>query len=103
MLSLGTGELVRPIPFGDAKDWGKAGWLLPLLSCMFDGMADAANYQMQQILGDKYYRLQAGLSTGSDDMDNVTAANIEALKLEAKRLISMHRQEIEGICKILTL
>jgi|GEM_PF-3111292 len=33
LLSLGTGELVRAIPFNQAKDWGKVGWALPVMSC----------------------------------------------------------------------
>lgn len=98
VLSLGTGELIRPISFSEAKDWGKAGWLVPLLSCMFDGVSDATNYQMKIFLGDKYFRLQTNLSVASDDMDNVTSGNIENLKAEAKKLIRTHKNEIESIC-----
>ncbi len=98
VLSLGTGELIRPISFSEAKDWGKAGWLVPLLSCMFDGVSDAANYQMKMFVGEKYIRLQTDLSIASDDMDNATSGNIENLKAEAKKLIRTHKSEIETIC-----
>lgn len=98
VLSLGTGELIRPISYAEAKDWGKAGWLLPLLGCMFDGVSDAANYQMKMFLGDKYIRLQTDLSIASDDMDNATNGNIENLKAEAKKLKRTHKNEIETIC-----
>jgi predicted acylesterase/phospholipase RssA len=101
VLSLGTGELIRPIPYAEAKDWGKAGWLAPLLSCMFDGVADAANYQMRMFLGDKYVRLQTSLSIASDDMDNATSGNIENLKAEANRLTRTHKEEMETICSYL--
>lgn len=96
VLSLGTGELNRRISYSEAKDWGKAGWLLPLLSCMFDGVSDAANYQMKELFGNNYYRLQISLSVASDDLDNVTKGNIENLKNEAKRLIRNHKNEIES-------
>jgi patatin-like phospholipase/acyl hydrolase len=49
VVSIGTGELVRPIPYSEAKDWGKVDWVVPLLSCMFDGATDAANYQISHI------------------------------------------------------
>ncbi|WP_323972174.1 patatin-like phospholipase family protein [Aeromonas hydrophila] len=98
VLSLGTGELIRPISFAEAKDWGKPGWLAPLLSCMFDGVSDAVNYQMKMFVGEKYIRLQTDLSIASDDMDNATNGNIENLKTEAKKLIRTHKNEIEFIC-----
>lgn len=101
VLSLGTGELIRPISFAEAKDWGKAGWFVPLLSCMFDGVSDAANYQMKMFVGEKYIRLQTDLSIASDDMDNATSGNIENLKAEAKKLIRTHKSEIETICNYL--
>jgi predicted acylesterase/phospholipase RssA len=101
VLSLGTGELIRPISYSEAKGWGKAGWVLPLLGCMFDGMADAVNYQMKTFLGERYVRLQTDLSIASDDMDNITASNIAALKLEAEKLIRTHRRELDLVCTLL--
>jgi patatin-like phospholipase/acyl hydrolase len=102
VVSIGTGELIRPISYSEAKDWGKAEWLVPLLSCMFDGVSDASNYQMKMFLGDKYIRLQTSLSTASDDMDNATNGNIENLKLEARTLLSTHKSEIDLICQQLS-
>ncbi|MCF8090643.1 MAG: patatin-like phospholipase family protein [Desulfotignum sp.] len=101
VLSLGTGELIRPIAFAEAKDWGKAGWLAPLLSCMFDGAADAANYQMKMFLGNRYVRMQTSLSVASDDMDNATHGNVENLKTEADTLIQTHKAEMETVCTLL--
>ena len=101
VLSLGTGELNRPIAFAEAKDWGKAGWLAPLLSCMFDGAADAANYQMKMFLGNQYVRMQTSLSVASDDMDNATCGNVENLKAEANTLLQTHRAEMGMVCEVL--
>ena len=98
LLSLGTGELIRPIAYNEARDWGKVGWLAPLLSCMFDGVADAADYQMKMFLGNRYIRLQTNLAVASDDMDNTTNGNIENLKVEAKKLLKTHKGEIETVC-----
>lgn len=101
VVSLGTGELIRPIGYAEAKNWGKAGWLAPLLSCMFDGVADAADYQMKMLLADRYFRFQTNLSTASDDMDNATDGNIENLKSEARKLLHTHKVGIDAVCKLL--
>ncbi len=97
LVSIGTGELVRPIPYDEAKDWGKIGWMIPVLGCMFDGVSDAANYQMKLLLGDNYIRLQTSLSVASDDMDNASKGNITLLAQEAKKLIRTHKKEIDKI------
>lgn len=102
LVSLGTGELIRPIGFSEAKGWGKAGWLIPMLSCMFDGVSDVADYQMKMFLEDRYVRLQTDLRVASDDMDDATNGNIENLRAEAKKLIRTHKAEIDRICDCLT-
>ncbi len=42
IVSLGTGDACRKIPYEDAKDWGAIGWVRPIISVMMDGEADAA-------------------------------------------------------------
>jgi uncharacterized protein len=101
VVSLGTGELNRPISYDDAEDWGVVEWLNPLLSCVFDGVCDAANYQMSLLLEGNYYRLQTRLDQAADDMDNVSDQNMKALKAEAKTLLNNHRDDIQRLCSIL--
>jgi patatin-like phospholipase/acyl hydrolase len=98
VVSLGTGEQVRPIPYEDARNWGQAEWVIPLLNCMFDGVSDAVNYQMAHMLGDDFVRFQTSLSVASDDMDNATQGNIQNLKSEARKLIRTQKAEIESVC-----
>jgi hypothetical protein len=100
VVSLGTGELVRPIPYENAKDWGQAGWVMPLLDCMFDGATKAANHQMRMFLGDRYIRLQVTLDEANDDMDDASETNIENLKRIADRLI---RENEATLSRILSL
>ena len=97
LISLGTGELTRPIPYDEAKNWGKLGWMLPVLSCIFDGVSDAADYQMKQILGENYIRLQTKLEKASDDMDNTSKGNISLLIEEAETLIEANSLTINNI------
>lgn len=96
MLSLGTGELTRPIPYEEARTWGSALWVMSLLDCMFDGVSKAADHQMRLFLGEHYLRLQTPLHYASDDMDDASKGNIRNLKQTARELIereqaAMHR------------
>lgn len=102
VLSIGTGELNRPFSYDKAKNWGKAEWIVPLLSCVFDGVSDAANYQMKTLLDDNFIRLQTDLSIASDDMDDTSSTNMENMKLQARQLIDASKNQIEKICKFLT-
>ena len=101
VISIGTGELTRKIPYNEAKNWGKVGWMQPVLSCMFDGVSDAVNYQLKQLLGTQYFRLQTELTTASDDMDNVSESNLDALRKEAEILINDNKNIISEICQLL--
>jgi len=86
VLSLGTGELVRAIPYDDARTWGLAKWAQPLLGVVFDGVSDTVDYQLRQLCKDEqasvgtYTRLQVTLTEGNDDMDDSSRTNINALK-----------------------
>jgi patatin-like phospholipase/acyl hydrolase len=87
VMSLGTGELTRAIPYHNAKTWGSALWVISLLDCMFDGASKAADYQMRVFLGEHYQRIQMPLTYASDDMDDASKGNIRNLKHTAKELI----------------
>ena len=100
VVSLGTGQLVRPIPYESAKDWGQAGWVMPLLDCMFDGATKAANHQMQMFLGDRYIRLQVTLDEANDDMDDASDSNIANLKHIAQRLIRENQSTLDRILSL---
>ena len=105
VLSIGTGQQTREIKHYEAKDWGLGGWARPLLYCMFDGVSDAADYQMDKFLGvENYIRLQVCLGcpkdkkedVANDDMDDASRDNIDALKRLANKLIAS--QEFRTVC-----
>ncbi len=102
VVSLGTGELTRKIPYDDAKDWGLASWALPIMNIVFDGVSDAVDYQLDHILGGDYRRFQTDLDIANDDMDNASAANIAALKSQAAKLIGESGAELDALCARLT-
>lgn len=102
VVSLGTGELIRRIPYESAKDWGQAGWVMPLIDCMFDGATKVANHQMRMFLGSHYFRLQVTLDEANDDMDDASDVNIQNLKRIADRMIAENRSTLDQILKIVT-
>lgn len=95
MLSLGTGELTRPIPYEQARTWGSALWVMSLLDCMFDGVSKAADHQMRSFLGEQYLRLQTPLAYASDDMDDASRGNIRNLKQTARELIKREEAALD--------
>ncbi|MCU0664913.1 MAG: patatin-like phospholipase family protein [Myxococcota bacterium] len=101
VVSIGVGASTRPIRYEEARNWGLAQWALPILSVVSDGMATAADTQMRQLLGNKYYRFQIPLHLASDDIDNASAANVRALEQQAIELIENQRTEIEDVCALL--
>ncbi len=108
VVSIGTGEMARSIPYDAAKNWGLSGWVRPLISVIFDGVADTVHYQLQQLLPDRedgekrYFRFQTKLDEGNDDMDDASPSNIRALRYTAERIIQQQRDEIDQLCELLT-
>ena len=85
ILSLGTGEIKEPYYYREAKDWGLAGWLRPVLDIMMSGVAETVDYQLKQIFDsvsnpDQYVRIQPELGDASPAMDDATTKNLKDLK-----------------------
>ncbi len=107
-LSLGTGELTRPILYEEAKGWGLAKWAQPILSVVFDGVSDTVDFQVKSLLehtsekANSYLRIQAPLHEGNDDMDDASRTNLKVLKLIAKDLIATHSDALDEMTERLT-
>ncbi|WP_264954105.1 patatin-like phospholipase family protein [Wolbachia endosymbiont (group A) of Endotricha flammealis] len=96
LLSIGTGRTDRSI--ANSRRLGKIGWIKPLLHVMFASSLDSVNYQLDQVIGDKYIRIQSQLKLASADMDNITSKNIKSLQQEAKAMIEDNQKVIEKFC-----
>lgn len=100
VLSLGTGELTRPLPYKQVKGWGLANWAQPILNVVFDGMSDTADYQLKQLLrSNRYYRFQTTLTKGSDDMDDASRGNLAVLKSLAEEIIRQESRRLDQLCR----
>lgn len=102
VVSLGTGELTRRLPYDEAKGWGLLQWARPLLHVVFDGVSDTIDYQLKQLLPaqkgeNRYYRFQTILREGNDDMDDAGPTNIHVLKLLAECIIRDNNSELDEL------
>jgi predicted acylesterase/phospholipase RssA len=96
MVSLGTGKLTRRLPYNEVKEWGAARWAQPVFALMCDGLCDVVDHQLQELLpeaeaGRQYYRFQARLDVGNDDMDDASNTNLRVLKLLAEDMLQANR------------
>ncbi len=100
LLSVGTGRTDRSI--ANSKRLGKIGWIKPLLHVMFASSLDAVNYQLDQVIADKYIRVQSQLKIASPDMDNITSKNIKSLQQEANAMIEDNQKLIDKLCDFIS-
>jgi len=74
LLSLGTGASMQYVG-GIDHDWGDAQWIKPILNVMMDGSVGVADFQCQQLLGNRYCRVEpifpAGKSFPMDDVSKI--------------------------------
>lgn len=99
ILSLGTGKEMRPFHFEHAKDWGKVGWVNPLLEIMMSAASEVVGYQVRQMFqtleSDRdYYRLDPELHDASPDMDDVSRGNIIELEVAGRKYVQDHEKEL---------
>jgi uncharacterized protein len=107
VVSLGTGELTRRLPYEEAKNWGLVGWARPIIDVVFDGVSDTVDFQASQLCEvvegeQRYFRFQTRLDIGNDDMDDASNTNIHALRLLAQRLIEQRNADLDMLCAVLS-
>ncbi len=81
------------------------GWFRPLLYVVFDGVADATHYRLNQEFSKRdYFRFQIDLSNDldnekapNDDMDDARPENIQKLEAVAKELIGRKRDDLKRL------
>ena len=96
-----------PVAYANANGWGLAHWARPVLEVVFDGVAEAVEYQLKRLCrdtaggGPRYHRLQSSLPTAAHAMDDASAMNLRRLMDDASTLIRKEAAELEQICSIL--
>jgi Patatin len=104
VISLGTGEMTRPLPYLQIKHWGVR-WAQPILDVVFDGASDTVDYQLRQLLRpakdgtDRYCRFQVRLERDNDHMDTINPGHIHLYKLLAEKMIEERDEDLNRLCK----
>jgi uncharacterized protein len=98
MVSLGTGELTKAIPYKKAKRWGLIGWGPRILDVVFDGVTESVQYEAETVIGDGYRRYQVRLDEDEEAMDNVSRANVDALIDLAEVLVKKRSADLDALC-----
>jgi hypothetical protein len=93
LASFGAGEKRCSIPSDKADKLGLIGWVKPMSDILFDGGMDSVDYMVSNFLGDNYYRFQTILNHGSEDLDNGTYENLEALAKDAREYLATEGSE----------
>jgi predicted acylesterase/phospholipase RssA len=111
VVSIGTGQppqtLARggPIPvlWSRAQGWGLARWARPVLEVVFDGVAEAAEYQLRRLCrhadgeSPRYHRLQSTLPTANQALDDASERNIDRLMADAETLLVNEQRALQDI------
>jgi hypothetical protein len=103
LLSLGTGQLTRPLHYQDVIGWGLIEWARPLFDVVFDGVSDATEYELAQLLpAADYTRFQVELIGASDSLDDASEPNLEHLEALAHKLMDERAADLERLATELT-
>lgn len=102
MVSIGTGAVERPYSYDKAKNWGVAEWLKPIVDIMMTGSAETVDYQLKHIFDsegvkDQYYRIEPSIGAADTSIDDVSAQNLQALKIAGEKSAEQHQRDLEDI------
>jgi patatin-like phospholipase/acyl hydrolase len=106
ILSLGTGAVETPYYYEEAKDWGAAQWIRPVLDIMMSAVAETVDYQLQQMFDavgapEQYVRIQSQLRPENADMDNAELPNLRALKEIGQETAEENNKKLDAFVKLL--
>lgn len=104
VVSVGTGQMERAIPYDKARNWGLLHWARPLLSVIFDGVSDTVDYQLDQLAGVEHFRFQVSLGrdpndagAANDDLDDASPDNLERLQVSAELLLASNAKDFDAV------
>ena len=106
MVSIGTGYQNRPYSYDETKNWGPLSWISPsrgspIISILMQGQSSSTSYQINKLLNankkTRYFRFDAQLEVGKDELDDASASNILALKSVAGQIIDGNGKMLDEI------
>jgi patatin-like phospholipase/acyl hydrolase len=105
-VSVGTGDLTRPLPYRQIRGWGPLRWARPLIDVVFDGVASTADFQAERLARQtpavaEHLRLDIPLTSASDDIDDTSPGNLRALQDLAATLVRERSEDIGRVAELL--
>lgn len=106
IVSLGTGEVLKPYSYEKFENAGKIKWVSPLIDILLSANAETVNYhlsKMYESLGPRnqknYYRLMPQLRNASPEMDDTSKKNIFELIQAGLYFVDQNRKTLNEIAK----
>jgi uncharacterized protein len=97
LVSLGTGQQTRPLPWEKVHDWGALEWARPVIDILLDGQSDTVDFQARQVLEGSYWRIQTELNRARDDLDDASEENLVALQEEGNALVTAEAEKLAAL------
>lgn len=101
ILSIGTGYTRKPYEYDNAKNFGMAQWVKPVIDIMMSGSAEVADYQLRKIYDTtrdttQYIRIDGELNNTNikPEMDCATQENMQNLKEFGIKLFEENKRKI---------
>lgn len=110
ILSLGTGDVLTPFSYSEAKSWGPIGWARPLVKIMMSGAAETIDFECAtafEAVGvrDQYLRIDIRLDRmpvdSSTEMDDARPQNLAALTELGAEAVERQSRELDDFVELL--
>jgi patatin-like phospholipase/acyl hydrolase len=106
MVSIGTGQVLKPYTFEEFENAGKIKWITPLIDILLSSNVETVDYHLKKMfetLGPRnqknYYRLMPDLKNASPEMDDTTNKNIYELIQAGLYFVDQNRERLNEIAK----
>ncbi len=102
ILSIGTGKVIKPYYYNNAKKFGFLRWAVPILDIMMSSTAETVDYQIDQIFNifnssNNYIRIEPKMLDADSRIDNASNKNIERLINAANNYIDHNSHTLDNI------
>jgi patatin-like phospholipase/acyl hydrolase len=100
LVSVGTGAEEEQLLYRDVRRFGLAAWAVPILKVVFDGVSDAADYELRHILdSSNYFRFQC--DNPGLQLDDTSDEAMERLLQCAHGLVKASTEDLDRLADLL--
>lgn len=108
VLSLGTGNVTKPLNARHARNWGAGDWALRILDVLGDGQSRMSEVCVGRLVrrshaeGAEYWRLQPKLPPDLGQMDDLRPEHLAGLQRVTREFCTASATELDAIAAALT-